>query len=125
MKTYGLTGGIGMGKSTTSGILRRWRVPVVDTDELARAVVEPGQLALAEIQSEFGPGIVGADGRLRRDELARRVFRDTAARTRLEGLGGVCLTVEVCKTLPKSWNAMTNPSSTSDSMSARPRIIGV
>ena len=84
MKVLGLTGGIGMGKSTSAGLFRARGVPVVDTDDLARQVVEPGQPALAEVVAVFGPQITGADGRLRRDELARRVFADSAALQRLE-----------------------------------------
>ena len=84
MKVLGLTGGIGMGKSTAAQLLRERGIPVVDTDDLARQVVEPGQPALAEVVAAFGPQITGPDGRLRRDELARRVFADSAARQRLE-----------------------------------------
>ena len=84
MKTFGLTGGIGMGKSTAADSLR-WRgFPVVDSDVIAREVVEPGQPALAEIRQLFGQEIVGDDGRLRRDELAKRVFADASARRKLE-----------------------------------------
>jgi dephospho-CoA kinase len=86
MKVLGLTGGIGMGKSTSAQLLQARGVPVVDTDDLARQVVEPGQPALAEVLAAFGPQIAGPDGRLRRDELARRVFADSAARLRLEGI---------------------------------------
>jgi dephospho-CoA kinase len=86
MKTFGLTGGVGMGKSTAAQLLRERGVPVVDTDELARQVVEPGQPALAQIQSAFGEGIVDASGALRRDELARRVFADADARRELEAI---------------------------------------
>jgi dephospho-CoA kinase len=86
MKVLGLTGGIGMGKSASAQLLRARGVPVVDTDDLARQVVEPGQPALAEIVAAFGPQIVGPDGRLRRAELARRVFADPAARRRLEAV---------------------------------------
>ena len=86
MKVLGLTGGIGMGKSTADKLLRQRALPVVDTDLLARQLVEPGQIALAEIQQLFGPEIVGPDGRLRRHELARRVFRDPAARKQLEDI---------------------------------------
>ena len=75
-----------MGKSTAAEILRARSVPVVDTDELARQLVQPGQPALAEIQTAFGPGIVGADGQLRREELARRVFADEVARKKLEAI---------------------------------------
>ena len=75
-----------MGKSTAAKLLHERGIPVVDTDELARQLVQPGQPALAEIQSTFGPGIVGADGQLRRDELARLVFADAAARQKLEAI---------------------------------------
>jgi dephospho-CoA kinase len=86
MKTYGLTGGVGMGKSTSAGILAGRGVSVVDTDIIARQLVEPDQPALSEIQSAFGSGVMGADGRLRRDELARQVFRDSSARKLLEDI---------------------------------------
>ena len=84
MKTFGLTGGIGMGKSTAADLLRQRGFPVVDSDVIAREIVEPGQPALAEIRQLFGREILGDDGRLRRDELARRVFADASARRKLE-----------------------------------------
>ncbi len=84
MKVFGLTGGIGMGKSTSAHLLRSRGIPVIDTDDLARQIVEPGQASLAEVVAEFGPGILAADGGLRRKELARLVFADPAARVRLE-----------------------------------------
>jgi dephospho-CoA kinase len=84
MKSLGLTGGVGMGKSTSAQVLRSRRVAVVDTDELAREVVQPGQPALAQIQQAFGRGMIGPDGLLRRAELARIVFADEVARKRLE-----------------------------------------
>jgi len=86
MKVIGLTGGIGMGKSTCAQLLRDRGIPVVDTDDLAREVVEPGQPALVQVIEAFGADIVGPDGRLRRGELARRVFADDAARARLESI---------------------------------------
>jgi dephospho-CoA kinase len=84
MKVCGLTGGVGMGKSTAAEFLRARGAQVVDTDELARQLVQPGQPALTEIQAEFGKAIIASDGRLRRDELARIVFADAAARKKLE-----------------------------------------
>jgi dephospho-CoA kinase len=86
MKVLGLTGGIGMGKSTSAQLLRDRGVRVVDTDDLARQVVEPGQPALAEVLAAFGHEMAGPDGRLRRKELARRVFADRAARRQLEAI---------------------------------------
>jgi dephospho-CoA kinase len=84
MKIWGLTGGLGMGKSKSAEILRARAVPVVDTDDFARQLVQPGEPALAEIQTQFGKNIVASDGQLRRDELARIVFADAAARKKLE-----------------------------------------
>ena len=86
MKTLGLTGGVGMGKSACTTLLRTRGIPVIDTDDLARAVVEPGQPALSEIQRLFGPALVDSEGRLRRDLLARRVFADPEARKQLEAI---------------------------------------
>ena len=86
MRVIGVTGGIGMGKSACAELVRQRGIPVIDTDELARHVVEPGQPALAEIRQRFGPEMVGPGGRLRRGELARRVFADPAAREELEGM---------------------------------------
>ena len=86
MKVIGLTGGIGMGKSTADKILRERGVPVVDTDIIARRLVEPDQPAFKKIKNTFGADIVGGDGRLRRDELARIVFADDAKRKQLESI---------------------------------------
>jgi dephospho-CoA kinase len=86
MKVLGLTGGIGMGKSASAALWQQRGLPVVDTDLLARQVVEPGQPALAEVAAAFGPDILGPDGRLRRAELARRAFADSSARRTLEAI---------------------------------------
>lgn len=59
---------------------------VVDADEAARAVVEPGQPALEEIRQEFGDGVIGPGGRLDRKAVAQRVFDDEAARQRLNAI---------------------------------------
>ncbi|MFM1767813.1 MAG: hypothetical protein RJA22_342 [Verrucomicrobiota bacterium] len=86
MILYGLTGGIGMGKSTAARLLAEAGVPVIDTDAVARQVVEPGQPALAEIVRAFGPGMLDAGGALRREALARVVFADEARRRELEAI---------------------------------------
>lgn len=86
MKLFGLTGGIGMGKSTAATLIAQLGIPVTDTDVIAREVVEPGHEALEEIKRRFGHEIVGSDGQLRRDELARRVFADDDARRDLEAI---------------------------------------
>jgi len=86
MKLCGLTGGVGMGKSTAAAFFLQQGVPVVDTDDLARRLVEPGQPALGEIQNEFGSGILTPAGALNRAELARLVFADESARKILESI---------------------------------------
>jgi len=86
MKLYGLTGGVGMGKSTAADWLRAQGAPVIDTDALAREIVEPGQPALEEIRHAFGSKFIDATGRLRRKELARLVFSDPIALRLLEGI---------------------------------------
>jgi dephospho-CoA kinase len=86
MRTFGLTGGIGMGKSTAGGILRGLGCGVVDTDVIARELTAPGQPALNEIREEFGQGCFSSDGELRRDVLAARIFADEPARRKLEAI---------------------------------------
>ncbi|AGS34731.1 dephospho-CoA kinase [Corynebacterium maris DSM 45190] len=76
MKMIGLTGGIGSGKSTVAKLLAEHGFPVVDADQLAREVVEPGQPALAELAEAFGQDVLLADGSLNRSELAARAFVD-------------------------------------------------
>jgi len=75
-----------MGKSTAATLLAQRGVTIVDTDILARQIVEPGHPALDEIRQTFGTEMIGSDGSLRRDQLARRVFSDPAARKKLEGI---------------------------------------
>lgn len=82
----GLTGGIASGKSAAEQAFRALGVPVLDADQVARAVVEPGEPALTEIAAAFGPEVLSPDGRLDRRALRERVFADTAARHRLEGI---------------------------------------
>ena len=84
MKVCGLTGGVGMGKSTAAGFFSRSGVRVVDTDEIARRLVRPGRPALAEIQAAFGPDLLAPDGTLRREALARIVFASDPDRIKLE-----------------------------------------
>jgi dephospho-CoA kinase len=82
----GLTGGIASGKTTVARLFAERGVPVIDLDEVARRVVEPGEPALAEIVAAFGEGVLGMDGRLDRAALRRRVFDDAPARQQLEGM---------------------------------------
>jgi dephospho-CoA kinase len=82
----GLTGGIASGKSTVADMFAELGVPVIDTDVIAREVVEPGQPALEEIRDSFGKEVIAVDGNLDRAAMRRRVFADDNARRRLEAI---------------------------------------
>ena len=86
MKVCGLTGGVGMGKSAAAEILLARGALVVDTDDLARQLVQPGEPALGEIQRAFGSQMVDGNGQLQRELLARAVFSDATARQKLESI---------------------------------------
>jgi dephospho-CoA kinase len=85
MRVVGLTGGIASGKSTVSAMFRELGAPVIDADEVARDVVEPGTAGLEEVALRF-PGVVDASGRLDRAALGRHVFADPAERRALEAI---------------------------------------
>lgn len=80
----GLTGGIGSGKSEAARCFSRLGVPVIDTDLVARELVQPGEPALAEIVAAFGPGILDHSGALDRGRLRKQVFADSRQRQKLE-----------------------------------------
>jgi len=84
MIVIGLTGSIGMGKSTVAAMFRRLQVPVFDADASVRALQAPGGGALAAIEAAF-PGTTGAVG-VDRARLGERVFGDPAALARLEAI---------------------------------------
>jgi dephospho-CoA kinase len=82
----GLTGGIASGKSLVSRLFAARGVPVIDTDELAREIVEPGTEGLAAIRERFGAAVIGDDGRLDRRALRELVFGAPEARRDLEAI---------------------------------------
>lgn len=86
MLVVGLTGGIASGKSEAARHFARLGTAVIDADQIARELVEPGQPALAEIVTAFGENLLLSDGSLDRAALGDRVFADPAARRRLEAL---------------------------------------
>ncbi len=83
---FGLTGGIGSGKSTVAARFRARGLPVIDADEMARAVVAPGTPGLHAIVEQFGPEVLDAAGGLDRKRVAALVFSDTDARRRLNAI---------------------------------------
>jgi dephospho-CoA kinase len=81
-----LTGGIASGKSAVAELFAAEGVPVLDTDQIARDVVEPGTPALSKLVAEFGAEILDASGRLDRKRMRELVFADAAKRKRLEAI---------------------------------------
>ncbi|MEO3846754.1 dephospho-CoA kinase [Streptomyces sp. B8F3] len=86
MLTVGLTGGIGAGKSAVSGLLASYGAVLVDSDRIAREVVEPGTAGLAAIVAEFGEGVLAVDGSLDRAKLGAIVFADADRRRALNAI---------------------------------------
>lgn len=84
MLRIGLTGGIGSGKSTVAALFAQHGAPVIDTDEISRALTAPGQPAVAAIIRAFGPGVQNPAGALDRAALRDLVFRDRSKRHLLE-----------------------------------------
>ncbi|MBM4202002.1 MAG: dephospho-CoA kinase [Gammaproteobacteria bacterium] len=81
----GLTGGIGCGKSTVARAFAARGVPVLDADEIARELVQPGGAAIADIIEAFGPEVL-REGQLDRALVRERIFRDDAKRAQLEAI---------------------------------------
>lgn len=86
MLRVGLTGGICAGKSTVSALFAELEVPIVDADELAHALVEPGQAALQAIVERFGAAVLDQDGSLNRQRMRERIFAQPAERKALENI---------------------------------------
>lgn len=82
----GLTGGIASGKTTVAQMFADLGIPIIDADELAREVVEPGTDGLQAIVDEFGKGVLDAEGRLDRKKVADLVFGDEQARRKLNAI---------------------------------------
>jgi dephospho-CoA kinase len=99
----GLTGGIASGKSTVAKFFAAVGVPIIDTDQVAREVVEPGQPPLERLVERFGRAILTADGHLDRPKLREIVFSDPRARADLEAL-----THPAIGTAVEAWSAVAD-----------------
>ena len=86
VRRIALAGGIGAGKSTAQHYLEQRGFPVIDADEVARAVVAPGKPAYTALRDAFGDAILAADGTLDRAFLAEVVFHDATALSRLNAI---------------------------------------
>jgi dephospho-CoA kinase len=82
----GLTGGIASGKSAVADAFARRGIAIVDTDVIAREVVEPGRPALDAVVRAFGAGVLDPHGRLDRRALRTLVFAEPAERRKLEAI---------------------------------------
>lgn len=82
----GLTGSIASGKSTISNMFNTLNIPVIDADQLARDVVEPGEIAYKKIVDTFGNDIVLQDGTIDRKQLGKIVFQDSNRRDELNAI---------------------------------------
>ncbi len=86
MFTVGLTGGIGSGKTTIARFFLEQNIEVINADEIARKVVEPGTAALSKIQERFGSEILINEKSLNRALLREKIFKDSRQRIWLENL---------------------------------------
>ncbi len=84
MKIIGLTGGIATGKTSVARFLGALGAEIVDADQLAREVVQPGSPALLKIRDLFGHQVLQEDGSLNRQAVRDRVFSDAGKRLQLE-----------------------------------------
>lgn len=90
-----LTGGIAAGKTAVSDRFALHRVPVIDTDQIAHEIVEPGQPALRRIAEAFGPEFLGTDGRLDREKMRNAIFSSPQQKNRLERILHPAIAAEV------------------------------
>src|SRR5690606_26805177 len=86
MLRVALTGNIASGKSSVARVWARLGAPIIDADALARRAVEPGSPAFDRIARAFGPEVLEPGGGLNREAMRGIVFRDEAARRRLEAI---------------------------------------
>lgn len=82
----GLSGGIGSGKSTVAAMLGELGANVIDADRIGHEMYLPGSEGFHRVVEAFGPGVVGADGKIDRPVLGRIVFADAAALGRLNAI---------------------------------------
>ncbi|MBI5342868.1 MAG: dephospho-CoA kinase [Deltaproteobacteria bacterium] len=99
MRVFGLTGGIGSGKSTVSRMLREEGIEVVDADRIAREIAAPGTPVHGEIARRFGKGILLPDGGIDRKKLGGIVFSDADKRAALEAITHPAIATEIAAAL--------------------------
>ena len=105
MLKVGLTGGIGSGKSTAADFFRQQGIEVIDLDQIARQVVEPGSPALDHISEHFGADILTNSGALDRQKLGSIIFNDASEKYWLEALLHPLINLEMEKRVANSTSA--------------------
>lgn len=98
-RVIGLTGGIGVGKSTVAAELARLGATIVDCDHLGRVVVEPDGRAFSPLVERFGTGVLQPDGTLDRAELASVVFADAEALADLNAITHPAIDREIAEAI--------------------------
>ncbi|MBN2866535.1 MAG: dephospho-CoA kinase [Thiotrichales bacterium] len=86
MKTVGLTGGIGSGKSLVCKLFAEHGIPIIDTDQIAREVVQPNSLGLQAIAKQLGCEFITDSGELNRSALRQAIFTDPIKKQTLESI---------------------------------------
>ena len=94
-RVIGLTGGIGVGKSTVAALLAEHGATIVDCDDLGRLVVEPGGRAYQPLIDTFGTDIIAEDGRVDRPKLGAIVFNDQSALSKLNAVTHPAIDAEI------------------------------
>ncbi len=97
----GLTGGIGSGKSTVSQLLSEYNIPTIDTDTIARTLVQPNTQGLHEVVKQFGTHLLNTDGTLNRAQLRTLIFNDPQKKATLEAILHPLIQTEVQKQITK------------------------
>ncbi len=85
-KIIGLTGGIATGKSTVSKMFKEREIPVIDTDKIAKSLLNKGSEGYQEILSLFGEEVLSTDGEINRNKLASKLFSDPKVRQTINGI---------------------------------------
>ena len=95
MRIFGITGGIGSGKSEAARAFERRGIPVIDADRVGHAVIEPGGAAHDNLLRAFGRDILAEDGSIDRARIAARAFADPEARRQLNAITHPAIFAEI------------------------------
>jgi dephospho-CoA kinase len=100
LRIIGVTGGIGSGKSTVSGILESFGAKIIDADAIARNITR-NKKVLAELASAFGREIINPEGKLDRKKLAEIAFNDAAKLKKLNQITHKHVAAKIVKEVEK------------------------